>query len=272
MNTVTERPLVFIRASSLSTLFDCAHRWEGEHLLGMRGPRSAPAQLGTAVHAGTAVFDASRLPGAAPVSADDAADAVVKAIHEPEEDVAWVDMPARTAEKIALALHTKYCADVAPKQTYLAVEAKCERLDLPDLGIALGGTTDRIRVTAGGRNGITDLKTGKRAVGADGKPEVKKHAIQLGVYELLAEHTAGVSITAPAQIVGMNTGETPATQRVGLGEVRDARAALVGTEEEPGFLQQAAHIVASGNFPANPNSFLCSPKFCARFASCRYHR
>lgn len=269
--SVIERPLTFIRASSLSTLFDCAHRFEGEQLLGMRKARSAPAQLGTAVHAGTAVFDASRLPGAAPMSIDDAASAVVDSIYHPEEDVAWTDMPASCAEKIALALHTKYCADVAPTQTYLGVEVKCERLELPDLGIALTGTTDRIRITSGGRNGIVDLKTGKRAVGADGKPETKKHAMQLGVYELLAEHASGVSITAPAQIVGMNTGETPATQRVGVGEVRDARAALVGTSELPGFLQQAARIVQSGDFPANPNSFLCSPKFCSRWNSCRFH-
>lgn len=272
MSAVTERPLVFIRASSLSGLFDCGHRWEGEHLLGMRGPRGARAQLGTAVHAGTAVFDAGRLPGGDAVSADDAADAVVDAINKPEEDVDWSDLAPRRAEKIALALHTKYCADVAPKQTYLGVEVKCERLELPDLGIALGGTTDRIRIAANGRYGIVDLKTGARAVGSDGKVETKKHAIQLGVYELLAQHASGVEIGAPAQIVGMNTGETPATQRIGFGEVKNAAAALIGTDEEPGFLQQASRIVQSGDFPANPNSYLCSPKFCARWNSCRFHR
>lgn len=268
----TERPLVFIRASSLSTLFDCAHRWEGEQLLGLRKARGAPAQLGTAVHAGTAAFDASRLPGAERLTADDAADEVVKAINHPEEDVDWTDLAPRQAEKIALALHTKYCADIAPKQTYLGVEVKCERLDLPDLGIALGGTTDRIHIAGAGRYGITDVKTGKRAVGSDGKVDTKKHAMQLGVYELLAEHAMGVGITAPAQIVAMNTGDTAATQRVGVGTVRDARGALLGSEGEPGFLEQASRIVKSGDFPANPNSFLCSPKFCARWASCRFHR
>lgn len=273
MTTSTiERPLTFIRASSLSTLFDCAHRWEGEHLLGLRKARGGAAQLGTAVHAGTAMYDAGRLPGGEELTVDEAASAVVDSIHRPEEDVDWSDGSPQRAEKIALALHTKYCHDVAPHQTYLAVEAKCERLDLPELGIALGGTTDRIRITAGGRNGISDLKTGKRAVGADGKPETKKHAIQLGVYELLAETASGISITAPAQVIGLNTGDTPATQRVGLGEVRDARGALIGTEEEPGFLQQASRIVQSGHFPANPNSFLCSPKFCARWSTCRFHR
>lgn len=270
MSSVIERPLTFIRASSLSELFDCAHRWEGKQLLGMRGPRSAPAQLGTAVHAGTAMFDAGRLPGGEVLTVDQAASAVVDSIQRPEEEVDWGDTPKAQAERIALALHTKYCHDVAPLQTYLGVEVKCERLDLPELGIALGGTNDRIRITPKGY-GIADLKTGGRAVGTDGKAETQKHAMQLGVYELLAEHAMSIAITAPAQIIGLNTGKTPTTQRVGFGEVKNARAALVGSEGQPGLLEQAARTIASGDFPGNPSSFLCSPKFCPRFATCRFH-
>jgi hypothetical protein len=266
---IAERPLVFIRASSLSELFDCPARWEAKHLLGMRGPRSAPAQLGTAVHAGTAVFDSSRLPGGSPVSAMDAADAVVKAIHHPEEDVDWADQSPRDAERIALALHTKYCFDVAPRQKYLGVEVTCEKLELPELGIALTGTNDRIRMV-GDRRGITDLKTGGRAVGSDGKAVTQKHELQLGVYELLAEHAMGVRIDAPAQIVGMNTGKTAASQRVGLGEVRNARQVLLGKDGEPGALERAAEIIHSGNFYGNPSSFLCSGKFCPRHAVCTF--
>lgn len=271
MTDVIERPLTFIRASSLSELFDCAHRWEGKHLLGMRMARSAPAQLGTAVHAGTAVFDASRLPGATPVTADDAAGAVVDAIQRPEEDVDWGDTPRSQAERIALALHTKYCHDVAPNQTYLGVEVKCEALEIADLGIVLTGTNDRVRITPAGY-GITDLKTGGRAVDASGKAETQKHAIQLGVYELLAEHAMGVVIKAPAQVIGLNTGKTPATQRVGFGEVKNARGALLGAPGQPGFLEQAAKTIASGDFPGNPSSFLCSPKFCPRHSTCRFIR
>lgn len=265
-----ERPLVFIRASSLSELFDCSHRWEGKQLLGMRGPRSAPAQLGTAVHAGTALFDSSRMKPGEALTVDQAASAVVDAIHRPEEEVEWLDMSANSAEKIALALHTKYCLDIAPKQKYLGVEVNCERLELPELGIALTGTNDRVRIGASGY-GITDLKTGKRAVGSNGKAETKKHEMQLGIYELLAEHAMGIQINEPAQVVGMNTGPTPATQRIGLGEVKNARSVLVGTEEHPGALQQAAQIIASGSFPANPSSYLCSAKYCPRYATCRYH-
>lgn len=264
------RAIIPIRASSLAELFDCPARWEAKHILGMRSPRSAAAQLGTAVHAGTAVFDESRLPGAAPVSADEAAGAVVDAIHKPQEDVDWDDTNPNDAERIALALHTKYCADIAPTQNYVGVELSCERLELPDLGIALTGTTDRVRRLDDGRVGISDLKTGGRAVGADGCAVTQGHAVQLGVYEILAEHAMGMRIDAPAQIVGMNTGKTPAAQRVGVGEVRDARAGLVGTEDEPGLLEAASRLIHSGNFYGNSKSFLCSPKYCPRHPVCRF--
>jgi hypothetical protein len=263
------KALVFIRASSMAELFDCPARWEAKNLLGMRGPRSAAAQLGTAVHAGTAVFDASRLPGGTPVTADDAAGALVDAIHKPEEEVDWEDTAPRDAERIALALHARYCADVAPRQVYRGVEVSCERLELPELGIALTGTTDRVRETPQGL-GIADLKTGGRAVGTDGQAVTQGHAAQLGVYELLAEHAMGLHITAPAQIVGMNTGKTAAAQRVGTGEVANARAALVGTEEQPGLLQHASRLIQSGAFYGNAKSVLCSAKYCPRHPVCSF--
>lgn len=258
-----------IRASSLAELFDCPARWEAKHLLGMRSPRSAAAQLGTAVHAGTAVFDASRLPGETPVSADDAAGAVVDAIHKPEEDVEWEDVAPRDAERIALALHARYCADVAPSQVYRGVEVQCDRLELSDLGISLTGTTDRVR-DVDGHLGIVDLKTGGRAVGTDGRAVTQGHALQLGVYELLAQFAMGIDITAPAQIVGMNTGKTAAGQRVGTGEVESARSALIGTEERPGLLEHAARLIHSGAFFGNSKSVLCSSKFCPRHAVCPF--
>lgn len=77
---------VLIRASSLPGLFECPARWEAVHINKIRMPRSSAAQLGTAVHAGTALFDDSWLygPGLGP---DDTAGAVVDAIHKPETDV-----------------------------------------------------------------------------------------------------------------------------------------------------------------------------------------
>ena len=105
-----ERPLVFIRASSLAELFDCPARWEAKHLLGKRTPTSGAAQIGTAVHASTAVYDRSTLTGQG-ITADEAAAAAVDAIYKPEAEVVWEDdYPRDDAARTAVALHSRYCA------------------------------------------------------------------------------------------------------------------------------------------------------------------
>lgn len=257
-----------IRASSLAELFDCPARFEAKQILKMRNPTSGAAQLGTAVHAGTAVFDQSVI-DCSGVTIDEAAGAVVDAIHKPEFDVAWdEDLQPKAAEKIALALHTKYCSEISPKQKYVGVEVTCNRLEITDLGIALTGTTDRIRQLPDGRYGVSDLKTGSRAVGSDGRAVTSGHAAQLGVYELLAEQTLGEIISAPAQIIGMQTAKT--TQKVGTGEIENAKAALIGDEESPGLLEHAANVIHSGMFYGNPKSTICSAKYCPRHPTCKF--
>lgn len=258
-----------IRASSLSELFDCPARWQAKHLKGMRLPASGASRLGTAVHAGTAAFDAARISGS-PITADDAAGPLVDAIHRPDEDVAWDDdLTPSSAERIALALHGLYCAKIAPDQAYVGVEVPCERLEITDLGIVLAGTTDRVRRTRDGY-GVVDLKTGSTAVGADGKAKTAGHAMQLGVYELLASEAMGLSITAPAQVVGLQTAKTARGQRVGTGEISGARYALLGDQDAPGLLEMAADMLRAGRFHGNPRSQLCSTKYCPAYGGCRF--
>lgn len=260
----------FVRASSLGELFDCPARWEAKNLLKMRLPSSGAACLGTAIHASTALFDESHLPGGKQLSVDDAAGMLVDSIYTPEDEVVWGEISQQTAEKIGLALHTRYCFDIAPKQDYVGVELRCEALEIEDLGLVLTGTTDRVRRLPDGRLGICDLKSGGRAVADDGTAITKGHGPQLGVYELLAEDVVGQPLTAPAQIVGLNTGKTAASQRVGTGEVENARTALVGTHEQPGLLEHASKIIHSGLFYGNPKSVLCSAKYCPRHATCKF--
>lgn len=274
MNARTDLPIpVFtIRASSLGELFDCPARWEAKHILGLRNPSSGAARLGTAVHASTAVFDQSRIDGSG-ITASEAAGALVDTLHGKDEEngnVDWEETNPKDAEKIGLALHARYCAEIAPRQDYVAVEAQCESLLIADLGIQLTGTTDRIRRLPDGQLGIADLKTGGRAVGADGSVSTTGHVAQLGVYELLGEYVVGQRLTAPAQIIGLYTGKTPATQRVAMGEIPDARAALIGTDEQVGLLEHASRLIHSGSFYGNPKSNLCSPKYCPRHTTCTY--
>lgn len=262
--------IITIRASSLGRLFDCPAAWAATHIDGKRVPSNGKAMLGKAVHASTAVFDQSSIDGKG-ITIDEAAAAAVDTLHRPDEDVQWEDDSPQDAEKIAIALHVKYCQQIAPMQQYRAVEIQCEKLEITDLGIALTGTTDRVRETAEGL-AICDLKTGKAAVGSDGTVKTAGHAYQMGVYELLAEHASGVPITGAAQIIGMNTAKTPASQRVGTGEISGARSVLLGDGESPGILEHAARIIHSGNFWGNPKSMMCHERYCAAFPTCKFRK
>lgn len=260
--------IVRVRASSLGELFDCPARWSAKHIDGLWMPSSGPAHLGTSLHASTAAFDHGRIDGSG-VTIDDAAGVFVDTLHDPGWEVDWGDARIRDAERIGLTLHTQYCTDVAPVYDYTGVEVQCEALDVDcgDIILRLTGTTDRVRRDPDNRLGITDLKSGKRAVGADGRAVTKGHGLQLAVYEVLAETAIGEPVEAPAQIAGL---QTSSNARVGVGQIQAPRAALLGTAERPGALQAAARIIKSGEFYGNPRSQLCSEKYCPAFHVCHY--
>ena|GEM_PF-4731479 len=85
---------ILIHASSLPDLFDCPARWAAKNIEKRFMPSSPSAQLGTAVHAGTAFFDDMALRGT-PVSIDDTVGAVVDALHDESRDVDWGGMSPR---------------------------------------------------------------------------------------------------------------------------------------------------------------------------------
>lgn len=265
--------IVKVRASSWGSLFDCAMRFEGVQLLGMRSPSSPRALLGTAVHAGTAVFDLARMMGS-PVSAYDAAEATVQALRQPEYDVSWRDSDLRPqdAERIALALHTEYCDSWSPRYEFKAVEMATTPLVI-DCGsgqlVELTGTLDRSRIIAStGRPRIGDVKTGRAAV-AEGKAKTRGHAAQVGTYQLLYEHTTGEATDDTSEIIGMKTAGKP---EIATGTIQGAKQMMVGTEEHKGLIEFAAEMFRSGLFPPNPQSQLCSEKYCPRWKSCPYHQ
>lgn len=262
---------VVVRASALPDFFDCPARAEAKHLLGKRMPTSGKALLGKAIHKSTAVYDESVITGAG-ITVKEAAAAAVDAIHKPDEEVDLADDEnPRDLERIALNLHGRYCLEIAPSQQYVAVEVRCERVDITDIGLALTGTTDRVRKVGEGR-GISDLKSGKTAVRSDGHVETKGAAYQLGVYEILAEQATGEPITAPAQIIGLQTGKTPVAQRVGTGEMDRPRDVLIGEPGVPGILEALAHMIHAGNFPGNPRSMLCHERYCPIYQTCKYRK
>ena len=260
-----------IRASSVGELFDCPARWEAKHIQGLRLPMGGKAALGKAIHASTGAFDAARVLGQ-PISIDDAAAAAVDSLYQPTEEVDWSDDNISQAEGIALALHRRYCTDIAPTQDYAGVEATCEALTIADLGITLTGTIDRVYRDETGALGIADIKTGKTAVSAAGEVKTQGHGLQLATYELLAETAIQQPLTAPARVIGMQTGVTPKAQRIGIGEIDSPRDALIGTADAPGALHYAANFLKSGLFYGNPRSQLCGQKFCPIYSRCPFRK
>jgi len=264
-------PSITVRASSWSTLFDCAYRFEGIHLLNMRNVVGLRAALGTSIHAGTAIFDQGRidLDG---TTADDAVGAFLDKLRDPENefDPRRDDLNMKKAEQIGAVLVSRYCSEISPLYTFAAVEMTTKPLDI-DCGhgtvVRLTGTLDRSRIrrTSGGI-GISDIKSGSTAV-QDGVAKTKGHAAQLGTYEMLYEHTTGEVITEPGEIIGLKTSAKP---EVGTGTILNARRVMVGTETQPGLIEFAAEMFRTGNFYPNPSSRLCSEKYCPRHATCHF--
>lgn len=258
-----------LRASSWPSFYDCAHRWYWENVYGLRGPSAGPATLGTAIHAGTAHFDKAVIEGK-PVSVIEAVDASREAVARPEEETFWDEnLSQAEADTFAIKLTTKYCQEVAPTRRYIAVELKCDTLDIATKHgvIRVTGTTDRVRELEDGRRGVTDLKSGKTATSKaeDGtrRANTKGHHLQLGIYTLMAEQAAGEAMEAPSEIVGLQTTkETP----IATAEIHDVKTALLGTDEFPGLIEMAAGMLKTGSFPPNPKSMLCSNKYCAAYA------
>lgn len=269
---MSEPRVYTVRASSWGSLFSCAYRWQGEHLLGIRKPAGLRAQLGTAIHASTAAYDIGRLPGNTPISVDDAAGVFVDTLHEPDRDVDYSqdDITPRQAEAIGLRLHTAYCHDIAPQFNYVSVEAKLPPLDIDCGGgiiVRLTGSMDRARVAESpGGVIIPDVKTGSRVI-AEGEAQIKGRSPQLGTYQVMFEQGEKVP-TIGAQIIALQTNTKAATA---VSRVFDAKRVMVGTEDHPGLIQFAAEMFRSGLFPPNPQSMLCSPKYCARWNTCPYH-
>lgn len=269
-----------IRASSWGALFDCSMRWEGIHLLGMNsGPASGRLRLGTALHASTALYDQGRVEGAS-LTPDDAAGALVDALRDHEQDVVWEDIALKDAERIGLALHAEYCTVWSPRWEFAAVELSVGALDIDvpehDITIRATGTLDRsraIKIGDGSKLQVADLKSGARAVSADGTADTKGHHLQLGIYDLAYEFGLGVPTTGSAEVIGLNTGGKP---RVGIGRVDDVRRPLVGDETHPGLVQVAAQMARAGLFPPNPKSLFCGERYCPRHrkagGDCIYHQ
>lgn len=259
-----------ISGSMFASFFSCPLRWSKIHLDGQFLPSTAPAAIGTAVHKSTATYDASRLEDnkARWLTIDDSAEEILQHFRDPGDEIDWGDMRLEQAVERAVGVHMRYCADIAPAHTYTHVENTFQAMpidctvDEQSIRLDLRGTVDRVFMRDG-KYGVADLKTGAAALNQNSG----KHKAQLGAYELLAEYNLGILVEESGELIKL---QTSANFRVGVDNVSNAREALLGNEEDPGMLIHMARALKSGDFYGNPNSWLCTEKYCPHFNKCIY--
>lgn len=279
---MSEPSIIIARASSLPTAADCAYRWYAQQVEGLNTPPNPRTVMGSAIHASTAFHDQHIIDGD-PLRPDESVGVAIDYLREHAHEVDWRpdddgDVLRRSeVERISVALHTRYTNEIAPTRIYSAVEPTLGAVEVEVEGVIvrLTGQADRIReeVVDGEVTEITsDMKSGLRAVAADGTVEVKGHAFQVAAYKLLRRIASGLRMNRITEIIGLCTGKTAASQRVGVGIALDAEETLIGTEDRPGFLHALAWMAKTGVFPGNPKSSLCSPRYCPIYHSCHYRK
>lgn len=288
-----------VRASSWKTLFSCGLSWYYANVEKIRTASSGIAQIGTAIHAGTALFDGPRLRGDS-ISVEEAVEGAIAILYNDDVEVSW-DSSAqfKAAEAIVARSVNRYCHEIAPHVVYTAVEARCEDLHINTKygTIVTTGTIDRVRERAylieddgsltesthsaasepGAqsvlfRENVRDIKTGLQAVGYDDEggrvATIGAHHLQVGIYTIMTEQELQRPMDAPAEICGISTGKSG---DIAVSDIRDVRTALLGTEERPGMIELAAKMLKDGDFRPAPGTVMCSPVYCSGWDRCPYH-
>lgn len=271
--------VIWLRASSVKELLDCPSRWQANNTAsGIPAiPTSIKGHTGTCVHKATEIYDKKYLGTLAPSTPVDehikgALRAFNYAFQNPKFPVRETEAKdLKKMREVGHKLVARYIEEIAPTLVYSHIELKCKpyEIDVGNIIFSLTGGIDRLYLPdpAIRRHGIADLKTGVQAVNAQNEVEVVAHKAQLGIYEILGEHTIREEITAQAKIIGM---QTNSMARVAIGETMSARDVVLGTAENSGILAHAGKLIEHGIFFGNPSSMMCNPDYCRRYKTCHY--
>lgn len=277
---------LFIRPSSIGGFFDCNARWAAIHLDKMKSMTGSKAHLGTSIHKATEKADVARFENKEITKEviELVEHTAVEMFNNPTEDVVWEDKDKQDGEAIARSLSKKYAKEVAPSLVVAASELSVsydDAIEFTDLNVTIGGTVDLVLQNKQGLF-VADKKTGKTAVDSSGSVNAAKYRLQIGAYEILADHFLRKNgfdgITTDSLIIGMTTAKTEASQRIGFGYTRGSQEHVVKALK---FIRSAVDNAEnakrddelfSDHFAENPNSFMCSEKYCPRFKQCSFFK
>ena len=269
-------PPTIIRCSALTGYPDCNRRgaarlfWREISAMGFRlrsTPRGIGAAIGSAVHRAAEVIlrekaETGRLPPST-VAADCAAETLAESVRE------GVDFDRTTANRVegevtAVGMARAYHRVVAPTVNAILIEERLEAEVAP--GLILSGTPDLV---AREPHRIRDLKTSSRPGGS--------HAPQIGGYSLLARsHGLDIAEAAVDSIKRVSIGKPqpdPVSKPVAVAQAETAASNIlrhIAGDLETFRNGDPARRILPGDpwaFQANPNSILCSPKYCSAFGT-----
>jgi hypothetical protein len=278
--TASTASVTVVRSSSLPDFPDCPRRWAARQLkdellahnyLVRSIPTGVAAIIGTAVHKGAAVTmeEKVRHGAIAPVSV--AVDAAIDELRSElrlgvayDDDTTREDDAVQQARRMTMAFHS----DIAPKLNPILVEARLEAVARRDLMIS--GQADQI---AQEPDSIDDLKTGKFR--GNYKPQYGSYALLRRTYATPPERIREIFIPRhtlrrpqdPPQIHEHSVAECESAADNIITHIHDSLETF----------RRGRGRIAPGDpwaFVANPNSKLCSPRFCPAWGTrwCTEHR
>lgn len=255
---------ITIRPSSVDTFLNCPQQWYRVFLLGQTSIPNARAAIGTGIHKGVEVmWQESMRANKKDINLSMMADAAIEAFGEEEQRSLQYDdgEDRNTAHKTIVQGVEAYADDIAPFAPIPnAVEQRFSiKISNHPIISAVSGIVDYIDDDT-----IADVKTSKR------KPTTSNYKLQQSIYKILAKAN-GVNVQhnlihgvilkkAPEGLIkSMNDDIDESQATYAVNSVIDTTAVLAQDIVDPDIL-----------FRGNPKYYLCSPKYCAFYNSCKF--
>jgi len=252
-----------IRPSSVSSYLHCNRKWAATFLDGYRGWGSFATTRGTAVHAaGEQIWTESIKANKKIINITAAKDAAAQSVDDrfQAEEIRLDDDKFETKDGCkdsAVEGAEAYC-NLAEQIEIPAYTEKFFSVDTGD-NIEIAGTSDYIS-----KDGIVqDIKTSSK------KSTPQQHVAQLSVYARLAQLN-GIEVNTTDSVIQ----NIAFTKKATTGYILpfkldlDLSSYLINTIRERIILTRINPLELDLLFPANPSSYLCSPKYCAYWDDC----
>lgn len=253
---------IIVRPSSVDTFLQCPQQWKRVFIDGETSIPSARAAIGTAIHKAAEVMWLDAMEhGVKDPNLGHMTDAAMEAYKEEEQhDLRYDDGESRKTAEIEIAKGTEaFAEDIVP---YVSIPTGVEQrftVPIADHPVvkAISGTLDYVC-----GNVMADIKTSKR------KPTVANYKTQQSIYRILANKNA--------QGIKHNQIHGVVLKKVPEGTVMEADIDEVQAKATLNTLLDTTELLAKDVvdpdilFRGNPKYYLCSPKYCAFYETCKF--